>query len=129
MRKYVTTLAHTDERHLRQTNPQMIIQSFMIKHCYALLTWKTAVTLSWQMKSPYWFKWGPSFILDIEVQNSEVLLNGRQFYGSVHLHRFSNPLERGHFHYQLPNATDPNIAQTLYVNIGGYKSTVYLHDQ
>ena len=67
-------------------------------------------------------------ISEIEVQNSEVL-NGRQFYGSVHLHRLSNPLERGHFHYQLPNATDPNIAQTLYVNIGGYKSTVYLHDQ
>ena len=45
--------------------------------------------------------------------------NGRQFYGSVRLfRRWSDPLGRGRFRCELPSAADPNVNQTLYVNIG-----------
>ena len=45
------------------------------------------------------------------------VVNGRQFYGSVRLfRRWSNP-ERGHYRCELPSAADPNVYQTLYVNI------------
>ena len=46
------------------------------------------------------------------------VINGRQFYGSIRLYRrYSNPLERGRFRCELPNATDPSVNQTLFVNI------------
>ena len=44
--------------------------------------------------------------------------DGRQFYGSVRLWRRYTPPERGRFHCKLPNAADPTVNQTLYVNIG-----------
>ena len=45
--------------------------------------------------------------------------DGRQFYGSVRLFRlWSNPPGRGHFHCEIPSAANPNVTQTLYVNIG-----------
>ena len=44
------------------------------------------------------------------------VINGCQFYGSVHLfRRWSNPPERGRFHCELPSAADPNVIQILYV--------------
>ena len=47
------------------------------------------------------------------------VVNGRQFYGSVRLfRRWSSPPERGRFRCELPSAADPDVTQTLYVNIG-----------
>ena len=46
------------------------------------------------------------------------VVNGQQFYGSVRLYRrYSSAPERGHFRCELPSAADPNVNQTLYVNI------------
>ena len=43
----------------------------------------------------------------------------RQFYGSVRLfRRWSDPPERGRFRCEIPSAANPNVTQTLYVNIG-----------
>ena len=58
------------------------------------------------------------------------LINGQQFYGSVRLfRRFSTVPGRGHFHCELPNAADPSVNQTLYVNIcefvNYYATSVY----
>ena len=48
---------------------------------------------------------------------SEVI-NGQQVNGSVRLfRRYSNIPERGRFHCELPNAADPSVNQTIYVNI------------
>ena len=45
-------------------------------------------------------------------------INGQQFYGSVRLYkRFSGAPGRGRFRCELPNAADPSVNQTLYVNI------------
>ena len=46
------------------------------------------------------------------------IINGQQFYGSVHLWRRYTPPERGRFRCELPSAADPNVNQILYVNIG-----------
>ena len=46
------------------------------------------------------------------------VINGEQLYGSVRLfRRFSGPPGRGRFRCELPNAADPSVNQTLYVNI------------
>ena len=46
------------------------------------------------------------------------VINGEQFYGSVRLFkRFSGPPGRGRFRCELPNAANPSVNQTLYVNI------------
>ena len=46
------------------------------------------------------------------------VINGQQFYGSVRLFkRFSGPPGRGRFRCVLPNAANPSVDQTLYVNI------------
>lgn len=45
------------------------------------------------------------------------VINGQQFYGSVRLFRRDYPTERGRFYCELPNAANPNINHTLYVNI------------
>ena len=46
------------------------------------------------------------------------VIDGEQFYGSVRLfRRFSGPPERGRFRCELPNAANPFVNQTLYVNI------------
>ena len=46
------------------------------------------------------------------------VINGEQFNGSVRLfRRFSSAPGRGRFRCELPNAADPSINQTLYVNI------------
>ena len=46
------------------------------------------------------------------------VINGQQFYGSVRLfRRFSSIPQRGRFRCELPNAADPSVNQTLYVNI------------
>ena len=46
------------------------------------------------------------------------VINGQQFNGSVRLfRRFSKIPERGHFHCELPNAANPSVNQTIYVNI------------
>ena len=45
------------------------------------------------------------------------VLNDQQFYGSVRLYRRGNPTERGRFHCELPNAANPFVNQTIYVNI------------
>ena len=47
------------------------------------------------------------------------VINGWQFYGLVRLfRRYSRPPERGRFHCKLSSAADPNVNQTVYVNIG-----------
>ena len=47
------------------------------------------------------------------------VINGRRFNGSVRLfRRYSSPRGRGQFRCELPSAADPNVNQTLYVNIG-----------
>ena len=47
--------------------------------------------------------------------------NGQTHYGSVRLFRqYSRPPERGHFRCELPSAADPNVTQTLCVNIGEF---------
>ena len=53
------------------------------------------------------------------------VINGRQFYGSVRLYRYSlnRPLELGSFHCELPSAADPNATEDLYANIG--KNALY----
>ena len=46
------------------------------------------------------------------------VINGQQFNGSVCLsRRFSAIRERGRFRCELPNAANPSVNQTLYVNI------------
>ena len=46
------------------------------------------------------------------------IIGEQQFNGSVRLfRRYSNVRERGRFRCELPNAADPNINQTIYVNI------------
>ena len=45
------------------------------------------------------------------------VLNDQQYYGSVRLYRRGNPTERGRFHCELPNAANPFVNQTIYVNI------------
>ena len=46
------------------------------------------------------------------------VINNRQFNGSVRLwRRLSNTLGRGRFRCELPNAANPSVNQTLYVNI------------
>ena len=46
------------------------------------------------------------------------VINGEQFNGSVRLfRRFSAVTERGRFRCELPNAANPSVNQTLYVNI------------
>ena len=47
------------------------------------------------------------------------VITGRQFYGSVRLfRRWSRPPGRGRFRCELPSASDPNVNQILYTNIG-----------
>ena len=59
---------------------------------------------------------GPAFLRN---RGPHEVNDGRQFYGSVRLfRRYSRPPERGHFHCELPSAADPNVALTLYANIG-----------
>ena len=46
-------------------------------------------------------------------------INRRQFYGSVRLfRRYSRLSRRGCFYCELPSMANPNVNQTLYVNIG-----------
>ena len=45
------------------------------------------------------------------------VINSQQFYGSVRLFRRGDPPMRGRFYCELPNAANPNINHTLYVNI------------
>ena len=46
------------------------------------------------------------------------VINQQKIYGSVRLfRRFSTPPEKGRFHCELPNAANPSVNQTLYVNI------------
>ena len=45
------------------------------------------------------------------------VLNDQQYYGSVRLYRRGNPMERGRFRCELPNAANPFVNQTIYVNI------------
>ena len=45
------------------------------------------------------------------------VINDQQFYGSVRLYRQGNSTERGRFHCELPNAANPFVNQTIYVNI------------
>ena len=48
---------------------------------------------------------------------NELLSNGTQIYGSVRLFRRYSPPQRGRFRCELPNAANPSVDQTLYVNI------------
>ena len=49
---------------------------------------------------------------------NEVLDNaGAQVNGSVRLYRRYSPTQRGRFRCELPNAADPTVDQTIYVNI------------
>ena len=48
---------------------------------------------------------------------NELLSNGTQVNGSVRLYRRYNPTQRGRFRCELPNAANPSVDQTLYVNI------------
>ena len=48
---------------------------------------------------------------------NEVLSNGTQVDGSVRLYRRYVPPQRGRFRCELPNAANPSVNQTLYVNI------------
>ena len=58
----------------------------------------------------------PSFLSN---RGPNEVRDGRQFYGSVRLfRRWSNPPGRGHFRCEIPSAANPNVTQTLYVNIG-----------
>ena len=46
------------------------------------------------------------------------VIDGQQFNGSVRLYRrFSGAPGRGRFRCELPSAADPNVDQTIYVNI------------
>ena len=48
---------------------------------------------------------------------NEVLSNGTQIYGSVRLYRRFSPTQRGLFRCELPSGANPDVDQTLYVNI------------
>ena len=63
---------------------------------------------------------GPRFTF-LTNRGPNEFINGRQFFGSVRLfRRWSRPPERGRFRCELPNAANPSINQTVYVNIGKY---------
>ena len=48
-------------------------------------------------------------------------INEQQFYGSVRIfRRYSPTMPRGRFRCELPSATDPNVIQMLYANIGEF---------
>ena len=63
-------------------------------------------------------QWVVTFLAN---RDTNEVINGRQFYGSVRLFRqWSGPRERGRFCCELPIAADPNVTQTLYANIGNF---------
>ena len=60
-------------------------------------------------------------------RGQNVVINGRQFYGSVRLfRRYGRPPGRGRFHCELPSAADPSTNQILYANICEFAGTSYL---
>jgi hypothetical protein len=59
---------------------------------------------------------GPRFLVN---RGPNEIIDGQRVYGSVRLYRrWSKPPERGRFRCELPSTADPDVTQTLYVNIG-----------